>query len=206
MKLSTRPVVALVAAASLLGGAAAAGAAGPVSLKISDAAGDANAFNDQGSGDLPVANPGAGSQAGKDILEVTYTGTKKGKACTGFTATLKLAGPPEANTLYRLRGTGTFNTNIWWLQYNGATTTVRWSSDPDEPLASGSGALKSPVVIAGSTITWKVTEADLKMTGEKLAAFVLTGPGSDIRTQTPAVTAPQWDALPSDTATSFKPC
>lgn len=206
MKPAYRLVLALAATGSLLTGVAAAGAAGPATLKIKDAVGDANAFNDQGSGELPAPNPGVGSQAGKDIVDITYATLKKGGKCVGFTATLKLSGPAEANTLYRLRGKGTFNTNLWWLQYDGDRTTVRWSSDPNEPLASGSGGLKSPAVVAGSTITWKVVESDLKMSGEKLAAFVLSGPGSDIRTSTPAVTAPQWDALPVDPAKSFKPC
>ncbi len=204
MKISPR--LAFVATAVVAVALSSAAFAAPANkLTITDRAGDGNALNGQGFEDLGET-PGAGSQPDKDIVSISYASTSKGKACTGFTASLTLGGPPTANTLYRLRGTGAVNTNLWWLQYDGKSTTMRWSSDSSEPLASGSGGLKFAAVVAGSTITFKVTEADLKSSGEKLASFTLNAPGADIRTVTPAVTAPQWDELPEDEAKSFKPC
>ena len=173
---------------------------------LKDTAGDANGVNDQGA--LPVGGDGAagpGSDAAKDILSLTYKGTKKGTACTGFTVELKLSAAPSTNTLYRVDGTAPVNSGLWWLQYNGSTSKLRYSDGSGAPLSSGTVDLTVPVKVTGSTLLFTVLEKDLKASGEKLKGFVISAPAADIRTVSPAATAPQWDAVHAPDA-SFKPC
>jgi hypothetical protein len=193
-----------------------AGAATPTAkkLQLTDAAGDANGVNDQGTG-VGVSNgsPGPGSQPSKDILGVSYASTLVKKAgvvtCSGFTVTLKLAAPPDASgTLYRVDGKGVTDASLWWLQYDGATTKVRWSDGTSSnPLSSGSVALVNAAVVSGSSITFRVTESDLKASNERPKGFVISAPGADVRSVIPnAATVPQWDILPTDDGKTFKPC
>jgi hypothetical protein len=173
---------------------------------LKDTVGDANGLNDQGT--LPVGGDGTagpGSDASKDIVSLTYKGTKKGTACTGFTVDLRLSGAPSASTLYRVRGTAPVNSQLWWLQYDGTSSKLRFSDGSGGPVSSGTVPLTVPVKVIGSTLTFTVLEKDIKASGEKLKGFVISAPGSDIRTVTPAATVPQWDAVHAADA-SFKPC
>ena len=192
-----------------------AGAATPTAKKLAltDAAGDANAVNDQGLLGAFDGTSGPGSQPSKDIVGLKYASTlvKKGRVttCTGFTVTLMLAAAPDASgTLYRIDGKGVTDASLWWLQYDGATTKVRWDDGTGtNPLSSGSAELVNPAVVSGSTITFKITDADLKASNERPKGFVISAPGADIRTVIPsAATVPQWDILPTDDDKTFKPC
>ncbi|MDP9100894.1 MAG: hypothetical protein M3N21_01955 [Actinomycetota bacterium] len=227
-----RPALALALAATgglaLTANAAAPAKAGGMTLTYTDPKGDANAINGQSLGSAsPVPPPDSvvtpvGSQDSKDILSVTYasTGTTAKKVrrgapaftCTGFTATMTLAGAPDAtnpavNTLYRL--TSSTADGTWWLQYSGGKTTLRYANGVDATGLSTTKtvALTNPAVIAGSTITWIVTPADLATSNQKLFKFSLSGLGADVRSDTGVLTVPAWDlAAAPDATTAFKPC
>ncbi len=216
-----RPALVLATAASgVLALGAHAAAPGPVTVSYTDPKGDANAINSQGEpvpGFPSSTGTPAGSQDTKDIVGVTYTSTGtvtklRHRApqftCTGFTATMTLAGAPETtNTLYRLESNSA--AGMWWLQYANGVAIMRI---PAAPLLgiypqTQSIPLKTPPVIAGNSVTWVVTAADVAATGGTLPKFILSGMSADVRTSTPAATVPAWDqAAPGDGATSFKPC
>ena len=199
-----RPAVALGITAAVLLAGSAAGAA-PNRLRLTDVEGDANGVNNQG---LPVSvgnHTGPVQRPEVDVLSVTYAPLRTSKGCAGFTAKLELAAPPGDNTIYRLEGVGTVDAVQFWLEYDvnalGTTTTIR-SDD-------GQGAkdtVLAPARVAGKTITFTVTAADLKAAGERLDRFTLYSPGVSIRTSLQQVTAPNWDGIDPDPAAWFTPC
>jgi hypothetical protein len=213
MRVLRTTFVAATACSLLLAGHAGAATPSVKTVALTDPAGDANAVNDQNTVGAFNGTPGPGSQPSKDIVSVKYASTlvKKGRVttCTGFTVTLALSAAPDASgTLYRIQGKGVTDASLWWLQYDGATTKVRWDDGKGStPISSGSAALANPAVVSGSTITFKITDADLKASNESPKGFVITAPGADIRTVIPmAATLPQWDILPADDSKIFKPC
>lgn len=206
----TRPALGLAAAAAVV--LATSASAAPNTLKLEDVKGDANLVNGQdfapGQGD----HSGPMQKADSDIISMTLasTGTTKtvrGKkvfTCTGFTATLELAAPAAANTLYRVQAAGVANPTMWWLQYStaptGTKTTIRHTNDADTttPIADAK--------IDGNKVVFTVTEKDIKATSEKLDKFVMSNIGVDVRTASGVLTAPQWDSIDRDETKSFSPC
>jgi hypothetical protein len=192
--------------------------AAPTTLVLTDPAGDANAGHDQGTETFGTGTAGPGSQAGKDLVSVTFTPTGvttttvKGKkkattfTCTGYTALIELSGPPTANTLYRLLGSTAKNTSLFWLQYDnnpvdGTTSRLGYSAG-----TAASVDLATPAKVDGSKILLTVTEKDIKAAGESLKALKVQAPGGDVRSSTGAATVPSWDVIPTDDAKSFSPC
>lgn len=213
-----RPAVCVAALASAIAFTAPSDAAPAYkakSLSIADASGDANGLNDQGFG-LADDSVAAAGYDPYDIVKLGYksTGTmvKKGRTyvarCTGFTVTLTFKAAPGPQSIIRVTGVGPVNDALWWLQYDGTKTTLRFGhTDDAEPTGSTDDSvdLTKPAKIVGSSITWTVLESDVKASGEKLLKFAATGVGASVRTTTGVVTAPQWDAIPEGDA-SFKPC
>ena len=189
--------VALLSAAVLSLSASAATAP----LVLTDPKGDAF-LTDQSTGTFGSV-PGP-SQDSKDVVSLTMA-PLPGKACTGYTAVVELAGAPSSNTVYRVLGTTVKNTAIFWLQYdnnpvNGTRTQLRFSDG-----TSQSVALSTPAKVAGNKITFTVLDKDVKAAGEKLATLKIDAPGVDIRTSTGAATVPGHDALDNEEK-SFKVC
>lgn len=231
MKLrSTLVLAAPIAACLAVSAHAAPPPAAPKPLVLTDLAGDANAANDQGlvSGTPVPAGTATGpaTVAQFDIKSVTVAATgamatrKVGKKkikyfnCTGYTATLELAGAPLSNgALYRIQGSATSH-DTYWLQYAvdaaGTATTVLRYTDEAATLGTSTIAI-APAKIDGTKITFTVTGANMKASGESLGKTILSGFGADVRTngQIPGVggaTAPMWDQLPIDDATAWKVC
>ena len=189
--------VALVSAALLSISASAA----TKPLVLTDAKGDAS-VSDQGTGTFGSA-PGP-SQDSKDVVSLTLA-PLPGKACTGYTAVLELAGAPSANTVYRVLGSTATNTSLFWLQYDnnpigGTTTKLRYSDG-----SSKSVDLTTPAKVAGSKITFTVLEKDVKAANETLAKLKIDAPGVDVRTSTGVVTVPSYDSLENEDK-GFKVC
>jgi hypothetical protein len=218
-----RPAVAVAAVAALSVGLLPAEAA-PKALVLKDVAGDANALNAQGFGDVvPVPGDnatGPASAASLDILSVSLasTGTdkkvKKGKKtttvfdCTGFSVTMELAAAPFASAIYRVQGTGVNNATIWWLNYSvspeGTSSYIQYDGGSGDPLASST--LDVPAKVEGSKITWTVSNAALKGTGEKPGAFSWSALGAHTRTSLVAVVAPEVDSMTPTDDGFFTPC
>lgn len=208
MRALSRPILAVaVVGAALLALPASAAPSAPVVL--TDQAGDANGFNDQGlAGQGPEGTAGGPSQAQYDLKTVTLenlgtTTTKKvGKktvtsfACTGYTATMELAAPPStSNTLYRVLGKGVVNSSLFWLQFQnnpvgGTTTTLRHSDG-----TSVTAPLATPAKIEGNKVIFTVLISDLKGAGEKGESTVISALGADVRSSTGVVTLPLWDQI-----------
>ena len=221
MKL-VRPVLCLALASAVITLSAPSDAAPAYkakTLSIADVSGDANGLNDQGLG-LADANVPAAGVDGYDILKLDYKGTgvmvKKGRIyvprCTGFTVKMTFAAAPGPQSVIRVTGIGTVNDALWWLQYTGTATTLRYGHSSDDVTGSTDDTidLKTPAKVEGSSITWTVLESDVKATGEKLLKFTASGIGASVRTNgsvpgVGGVTVPQWDAIPEGDA-SFKSC
>ena len=211
-----RPALGIALAASTV--LALSASAAPTTLVLTDAAGDANAAHDQGTDTFGTGMAGPGSQAGKDLVSVTFTPTGtttttvKAKkktttfTCTGYTALIELSGPPTTNTVYRVLGTTAKNTSLFWLQYDnnpvgGTTSRLRYSD--------GTAAftdLATPAKVDGNKILLTVTEKEIKAAGESLAALKVLAPGGDVRSSTGAATVPSWDVIPEDDTKTFSPC
>lgn len=211
-----RPALGLALAATAV--LALSASAAPKALVLTDQAGDANAAHDQGTDTFGTGMAGPGSQAGKDLVSVTFTPTGvttttvKAKkktttfTCTGYTVLVELSGPPTTNTVYRVLGTTAKNTSLFWLQYDnnpvgGTTSRLRYSAG-----TAASVDLTTPAKVDGSKILLTVTEKDLKAAGEPLAALKVLAPGGEVRSSTGAATVPSWDVLPADDTKSFSPC
>lgn len=166
-------VLAMTATAALALGASAAPAG---NVAFEDVAGDGNLLNSQ-IFSVPEAGKGVatpGSQAGLDILKVELKNTfepaapaKKGKkapACTGFTMTMTLSGPPAGNSRFRVNNDTPKNSRFFIIEHDSGTkeTGIRFGG----PGEDNTHDLK-PAVIDGSTITWTVTSKDIKAIGEK---------------------------------------
>lgn len=159
----------LALALALLGTGAFAATATAAPAKptvVKDIAGDANLLHAQvinfAPADGGVATPG--SQAGFDIVstELKNTFDATGR-CTGFTMVMTLSGPPAADARFRLSGDTAVNTDFFIVEHDTGTgeTGIRYGGPgQDETLA-----LK-PAVVKGSTITWTVTDKQLKSIGE----------------------------------------
>ena len=183
------------------------------SFHLADAKGDGNSLNDQGLG-LNDSSVAAAGVDGYDILGVDYKGTgkmvKRGRVyipqCTGFTVTMTFGAAPGPSSIIRATGTGVANDLLWWLQYDGKATTLRYGHDDGSVTGTDDSIdLKTPAKVAGSSITWTVLESDVKATGEKLQKFSVSGIGASVRTNTGVVTAPQWDSIPEGDS-SYKAC
>jgi hypothetical protein len=184
------------------------------SFHLADAKGDGNGINDQGEG-LSAASAPVGGYDGYDILGVDYKGmgtmVKKGRIyfpqCTGFTVTMTFGAALGPSAIIRTTGVGVVNDALWWLQYDGKATTLRYGHKSADVTGSTDDtiALKTPAKVSGATVTWTVLESDLKATGEKLSKFSVSGMGATVRTNTGVVTAPQWDEIPNGDA-FFKAC
>ncbi len=194
-----RPAAALALTSAAVLSLSASAATKP--LVLTDPKGDAF-VTDQGTGTFGGV-PGP-SQDSKDVVSLTMA-PLPGKACTGYTAVLELAGAPSNNTVYRVLGTTAKNTSLFWLQYdnnpvNGTRTQLRFSDG-----TSQSVGLSTPAKVEGSKITFTVLDKDVKAAGEKLASLKIDLPGVDIRTSTGAATVPAHDSLDNEDK-SFKVC
>jgi hypothetical protein len=170
-------------------------------LVLTDAKGDAF-LNDQGTGTFGSAS--GPSQDSKDIVSLTLA-PLPGKACTGYTAVVELAGAPSSNTVYRVLGTTAKNTSLFWLQYdnnpvNGTRTLLRFSDGTSQTVP-----LSTPAKVDGGKIIFTVLDKDAKAAGEKLASLKINAPGVDVRTSTGALTVPSYDTLDNEDK-SFKVC
>ncbi len=194
-----RPAAALALTSAAVLAMSASAATKP--LVLTDPKGDAF-LTDQGTGTFGGV-PGP-SQDSRDVLSLTMA-PLPGKACTGYTTVLELAGAPSNNTVYRVLGTTAKNTSLFWLQYdnnpvNGTRTQLRFSDG-----TSQSVDLSTPAKVEGSKITFTVLDKDVKAAGEKLASLKIDLPGVDIRTSTGAATVPAHDSLDNEDK-SFKVC
>lgn len=183
--------LALVSAAALALSASAA----TKPLVLTDAKGDANAVHGQNAVAGQNGQPGPGSQNSKDILSLTLA-PLPGKACTGYTAVVELAGAPSTNTVYRVLGTTGVTTSWWWLQYDnnpvgGTTSRIRYTEGTSAKFVD----LSTPVKVDGSKLTWTVLAKDVKAANENLTSLKIAAPNVDIRTSTGVFTAPSWDVL-----------
>jgi len=170
-------------------------------LVLTDPKGDAF-LTDQGTGTFGGV-PGP-SQDSKDVVSMTMA-PLPGKACTGYTVVVELAGAPSSNTVYRVLGTTAKNTSLFWLQYEnnpvaGTRTQLRFSDG-----TSVAVPLTTPAKVEGSKITYTVLEKDVKAAGEKLASLKIDAPAVEVRTSTGAATVPAHDAL-ENADKAFKVC
>jgi hypothetical protein len=194
-----RPAAALALTSAAVLSLSASAATKP--LVLTDPKGDAF-LSDQGTGTFGSA-PGP-SQDSKDVVSLTMA-PLPGKACTGYTAVVELAGAPSNNTVYRVLGTTAKNTSLFWLQYDnnpagGTTSRLRFSDG-----TSSSVDLSTPAKVDGSKIIFTVLEKDVKAAGEKLASLKIDLPAVDIRTSTGVVTVPSYDSLDNEDK-SFRVC
>jgi hypothetical protein len=217
VKLARPALVLAVAGVSLLSLDAHAGyvASAPKPLVIKDASGDANALNGQGFATTPSASTPA-SVAGMDITSVTMQttgtyvkkGTKKVFSCTGFKATLELAGPPQVDAIFRITATGLAN---------ASTYNLVWSNDPTGPASYlqydtgtgstlGGGTIDIPVTVTGNKVVWTVTNNDIKATNENAAKLRLSDIGAHDRTIALVATVPQVDEVPTSDSTFKASC
>lgn len=193
--------------------AATSAAPKPKTLDLADPASDANAINAEGAA-TGCAGPACvdgtatpvGSQDSKDIVKMSLASTfaKVGKTsvCNGFTITMTFTGAPDTTTNYRMLATSDIDTAAWWVQYNGTKTTLRYSNGTATTVD-----LAKPAVVKDKTITFTVTEADIKASGETLKSLNLSSIGADIRTSVNSgtLTVPMWDQIPAGDG-SYKPC
>lgn len=213
-------IAAVLAVPALLSTAhAAPPAAPPRPLVASDQAGDANAVNNQGihEVDVPSGTVTPVSLAQYDLRSLTIAPTgsiatrKAGRRtvryfrCTGFTATVELAGPPQSlATMYRVEanraphhgGNGMFWLEHKHLPHEEPVTDLRFYKDPAVPTSPQVYVpLRTPARIEGTKITFTVTAADLAQAGERLGALRLTQLGADVRGYEAKVASPLWDQL-----------
>ena len=226
-----RPVLCLATAGALAlvvvpAGAAAPPKYAPKTFGYADVANDANGLNDQGlvtivtdSGPSNVA--GGQPNAAFDITKVDYasTGTmvKKGKKffpqCTGFTVTVTLgAAPATSQAVYRVLGTSPVNDLHWWLEYADGAADLRYGHTDSSQATGGtddSVALTTPVKVGANSLTFTITEKDVKASGDKLQALKLSGLSAEVRSVADLVavtaTVPKWDDTPV-TDGPFKVC
>jgi len=194
-----RPAAGLALASAAVLAMSASAATKP--LVLTDPKGDAF-LTDQGTGAFGSV-PGP-SQDSKDVVSLTMA-PLPGKACTGYTVVVELAGAPSSNTVYRVLGTTAKNTSLFWLQYDnnpvqGTRTQLRFSDG-----TSVAVPLTTPAKVDGSKITFTVLEKDVKAAGEKLAALKIDGAGVEVRSSTGAATVPAHDSLANEDK-SFKVC
>lgn len=163
-----RPALGLAAVGTAVLALGATAAVKP--LVLTDISGDANALNDQGFGAGVDNNATPVSETSADIVKATLANTVVRKKCTGFTLTMEFAGDvdPSLPAIYRLLGTTTKNDGIFQIYLNngalaGGETEVRHGAgDADETFP-----LRTPAKVAGKTITFTVTDRDMKAFGDK---------------------------------------
>ena len=163
-----RPALGLAAVSTAVLAMGAGAAAKP--LVFEDAAGDANALNDQGFGAGFDNNATPIQYAPTDIVKTTLANTYAGKKCTGFTLTMEFADAvdPSASVIYRLLGATTKNDGIFQIYLNngaadGGSTEVRHGAGEED----NTFPLKTPAKIAGKTITWTISDREIKSFGDK---------------------------------------
>lgn len=217
MKLTRPALVLAVAGAAALSLNAQAGvlAAAPKPFVLKDASGDANGLNGQGFATAPSASTPA-QVAGMDILSVTLQttgamvkqGTKRVFSCTGFKATLELAGPPQLDAVFRVTAAGLANASTYNLVFSndpaGKSSYLQYDSGTGGTL--GGGTLDVPVTITGNKVVWTVTNNDIKTTNENPAKLKLSGIGAHDRTVAVVATVPQVDELPKSDSTFKASC
>jgi len=187
-------------------------------MVFADQANDANAINGQLVTHEAIPESTVtpfGSQPDKDFLGLTLkpTTVKKNKktVCTGFTATITLAGAPSGTTtIYRVTGTTKKNARAFWVTYDGVKTNLAYGVDPSVAGTTTLVPLKQPAVVSGKTITFTVLESDFKVAGETIKDFRWLALGAHTRTivTTPArtVTVPLWDSVIVDEKKVFTLC
>lgn len=230
MKLrSSLVLVAPLVAMAAVSAHAAVPAKAPKPLVITDDTGDANLISDQGliSGTpVPAGTKTDPASVGQfDIKSITVAATggmaskKVGRKtvkyfnCTGYTATLELAGAPLAQgTLYRLQASTPLHATYWLEWSNEASgtsqTTLRFT---DEAATLGTTSIPiAPAKVVGTKIVFTVTSGNIKASGEKLGKAILSGFGADVRNNLKAqgtgATVPMWDQLKTDGSQAWKVC
>ena len=207
---------------------AAAPAKAPAPLAMTDLAGDANGISTQGQVTGTPVPDGTSTPADVkqfDIKSLTIAATgamasrKVGKKtvkyfnCTGYTATLELSDAPLlSGTLYRVQAATGAHDQYWLEMSNPAgaatATTLRYTDDATT-LGTSSIAI-TPAKVTGSKITFTVTAANLKASGESIGKTLLAGFGADVRTNGKVngsgATAPMWDQLTTDGSQTWKVC
>jgi hypothetical protein len=187
-------LIALAAAAGVAVAVLPAHAAAP-KPQITDPAGDANGFNDQGVG-LPVPSQSAPADySGADITSVTFASTfvtkkvhrRVVKTPTGFTVTMGLAGAPGPETFYRIVATIPGCTQLF-IEYGTDVaeggTAMRC---PALPGATATTYTIAPAAVKNNTITWTVPLSALP------AGTTLSSLSAQTRLNPAVVTAPQID-------------
>lgn len=163
-----RPALGLALAGSVVLALGAGAASKP--LVLEDVAGDANALNDQGFGAGVDNNSTPIQYAPTDIVKATLANTVVKKKCTGFTFTIEFAEAvdPSASVIYRLLGTTTRNDGIFQIYLNngaaaGGETEIRHGAGEED----NTFPLKTPAKVDGKTITFTITDREMKTFGDK---------------------------------------
>ena len=169
-----RPALGLALASAALLSLGASAATKP--LVLEDVTGDANALNDQGFGAGVDNNATPISYAPTDLVKATLANTIVQRKCTGFTLTMEFAADvdPAASVIYRLLGTTTNNDGIFQIYLNngaaaGGESEIRHGAGEED----NTFALKTPAKVDGKTITFTVSDREMKAFGDK--------PGAQIR-------------------------
>ena len=163
MKLAARPVLAVAVALSFVAGGAALAAPKlpkPVPLTVTDPAGDANFSNRQG-GLLPAAPPALpGSlRQGADITAVGLGRLDRGNVVKALTVTMKLAGPPEEATQYRVAMSAP-GCDVYYVEYQnppaGSDAVITKGGLIRENCTGESVFTDVDATITGNTIVWTI--------------------------------------------------
>jgi hypothetical protein len=154
--------------------------AGATKAQITDATGDANGVNSQPGllgtgGPNPNAATAPASYSGDDILSVSFVTnfvTKKVKRKTvktpvSFTATMRLAAPPDAQSYYVVDATSSDCPDGISFEYS---TESQFEADGVSCFDASSGSIGSindypamPAVVKGNTISWTVPVSGIKV-------------------------------------------
>lgn len=180
--------------------------AAPTTVK--DVTGDANAINDQGlcfappaCGPNDTATPG--SQAGFDIVSLTFGSTFKGKTPTALVVTLEYAGKPdETSTVHRVTAEDAAGCSTFLIQYyaepTGNSSSLRTCGDPASPTALSLDIDLPMPKVDGNKLVWTIPYTLLKGLPSPLKpGGVLSGLGAHNRLAH-AVTAPVIDNVTSE--------
>jgi hypothetical protein len=190
-----RPRLIALAAAAGLGVAVLPAHAAAPKPQITDPAGDANGFNDQGVGAPVPSQSSPADYSGGDITGVTFASTfvtKKGrrrlvKTPTGFTVTMALGGAPGPETFYRVVATIPGCDTLFIEYGTDAAEGGTAMRCPALPGAQATDYTIAPAAVKDSTITWTIPISVLP------AGTTLTQLNAQTRLNPAVVTAPQID-------------
>jgi hypothetical protein len=190
-----RPRLIALASAAAIGVAVLPAHAAAPKPQITDPAGDANGFNDQGVGAPIPSQTSPADDSGADITSVTFASTfvtkKVGrrtvKTPTGFTVTMALAAPPTPETFYRIVATIPGCDQLF----------IEYGTD----VATGGTAMRCPSLPGGTATTFTIAHAAVKNstivwtipTTVLPAGTTLSSLSAQTRLNPAAVTAPQID-------------